>query len=145
MSHSPAFPGSHYCLLHGNNAWYGHHTMSKVLRSNTSIFDKDAQLRPKPVPPPLILHQPHKSQFRVNFRFLAQILNGISVSGPPFFGERPYPRQIHPVENTLIFDNFRPKTTIYQCYQHPPDNPVVYTTPIYHTHAPHHVISTPNH
>ena len=29
----------------------------------------------------------------------AQKVNGISVSGPPKIGERPYPRQFHPVEN----------------------------------------------
>ena len=49
--------------------------------------------------PHTILHQPLVSRFPVIFPLSGQILNGISVSGPPFFGERPYPRQFHPVEN----------------------------------------------
>jgi len=59
-------------------------------------------------PPTTILHQPQISQIYVNFGILGQNLNGISVSGPPFFGERPYPRQFHPVEMTPIFTDFPP-------------------------------------
>ena len=51
---------------------------------------------------PTILHQPLVSRFRVIFPLLGQILNGISVSGPPKIGERPYPRQFHPVEFSLF-------------------------------------------
>ena len=47
---------------------------------------------------PLILHQPQISRFYVILAILGPNLNGISVSRPPFFGERPYPRQFHPVE-----------------------------------------------
>ena len=63
---------------------------------------------------PTILHQPRKSWFYVKFRFLTQILNGIPVSRPPFFGERPYPRQFHPVEMTPIFTQFSSFYTIHR-------------------------------
>ena len=36
-------------------------------------------------------------------------MNGISVSGPPKIGERPYPRQFHPVEFTPVFEYFSSK------------------------------------
>ena len=58
-----------------------------------------------------ILHQPLVSRFWLIFRILGIILNGISVSGPPFFGERPYPRQFHPVEMTPFFAIFRPQNS----------------------------------
>ena len=58
---------------------------------------------------PLILHQPQISRFYVILAILGPNLNGISVSGPPIFGERPYPRQFHPVEFTPIFVIFEPQ------------------------------------
>ena len=59
-----------------------------------------------PPPTPIISHQPLESQNYVIFTISAQILNGISVSGPPIFGERPYPSQFHPVESDPFFVDF---------------------------------------
>ena len=58
---------------------------------------------------PTILHQPPEFQFYVIFRVLGQKVNGISVSGPPKIGERPYPRQFHPVGFTPVFEYFSSK------------------------------------
>jgi len=53
-----------------------------------------------------ILHQPRESRFCLNFKKNPQKVNGISVSDTPKIGERPYPRQFHPVETTLFFGHF---------------------------------------
>ena len=45
----------------------------------------------------IILHQPQISRFYVILAISGPNLNGVSVSGPPKIGERPYPRQFHPV------------------------------------------------
>ena len=55
-----------------------------------------------------VIHQPQISQIYVIFGILGQNLNGIPVSRPPFFGERPYPRQFHPVEFTPFLTVFDP-------------------------------------
>ena len=71
-----------------------------------------------------ILHQPQISQNFVNFTILGLFLNGIPVSRPPFFGERPYPRQSHPVGKPLILARFH----------HLPDTSYAHTMPAYHNH-----------
>ena len=63
---------------------------------------------------PLILHQPQISRFYVILAILGPKVNGISVSGPPIFGERPYPRQFHPVEFPPFLRYFSPET----CHNH---------------------------
>ena len=74
-----------------------------------AIFYKlNPKFSPNPRKVPTIIHQPHKSQNYVKIGFSGLKVNGISVSGPPFFGERPYPRQFHPVENDPLFAIFHP-------------------------------------
>ena len=70
-------------------------------KTHNSLFIPISHYRTAP-----ILHQPQISQNFVNFAILGLFLNGIPVSGPPFFGERPYPRQFHPVEKPLILARF---------------------------------------
>ena len=84
---------------------------------NTHFHFMPLIFNPRPPRHPVILHQPPETQKYVIFPILPQNLNGISVSGPPFFGERPYPRQFHPVEMTPIFANFRPQTCESTSYQ----------------------------
>ena len=54
---------------------------------------------PTPAEIQIILHQPRKCRKYVKIRKMGQKVNGISVSGPPKIGERPYPSPFHPVEN----------------------------------------------
>ena len=96
-------------------------TTRDLPRGATQLIPQDTQIMH--IPPisthiyphtRLILHQPRKSRKYVNFPFYPQNLNGIPVSRPPFFGERPYPRQFHPVGNhpfLTIFDPIFPVTT----------------------------------
>ena len=70
-------------------------------KTHNSLFIPIPHYRTTP-----ILHQPQISQNFVDFTILGLFLNGISVSRPPFFGERPYPRQFHPVEKPLILARF---------------------------------------
>ena len=91
----------------------------------------------KPTPPPLILHQPRKSWFCVILGQNPQKVNGISVSGPPFFGERPYPRPFHPVE----FPHFLPRNCRFSTQdshairQQP--TKIIYSIPVLNPHSPH--------
>ena len=73
---------------------------------------------------PTILHQPQISRFRVIFRKNLLFLNGISVSRPPKIGERPYPRQFHPVEFTR-FQAIFPPLRSHPCHHstHPSTHP----------------------
>ena len=92
----------------------------------------------KPTPPPLILHQPRKSWFCVILGQNPQKVNGISVSKPPIFGERPYPRQFHPVG----FSRFLPRNRWFSA-PHPTHhmsttNQDIYPTPPASSHSTGH-------
>ena len=93
------------------------------LRRNATHLYKIHQI---PRQTPIILHQPLVSRFRVIFPLLGQILNGISVSGPPKIGERPYPRQFHPVEMTPVFEYF--------LGNQPPNQQCYHPRHVYHKH-----------
>ena len=119
-----------------------HPTVSpSTLRDNAtllSLFTLSTHNSPlKPAPPPLILHQPQKSWFCVILGQNPQKVNGISVSGPPKIGERPYPRPFHPVE----FPHFLPRNRRFSTQnshtirQQPIK--IIYLTPVLNPHSPH--------
>ena len=106
----PSFPCR---VVRNSNTWKRGPYMWEQPRINPHILPKprcrlqlSLILTNIPTPDATILHQPPEFQFQAIFPILPQNLNGISVSGPPFFGERPYPRQFHPVGFTPFFGYF---------------------------------------
>ena len=96
-----------YTLIAGSTLTATHCQCLPDLWSNATLPPPNSLLPLKPqyspTQTPTILHQPPETWFSVIFSQNPQILNGISVSDTPIFGERPYPRQFHPVEMTPIF------------------------------------------
>ena len=95
----------------------------------------------------IILHQPQISRFYVILAISGPNLNGVSVSGPPKIGERPYPRQFHPVGFPGFSAIFHPSQSPTQ-YTLPPTSQIKHQSPvmwskhanIYHPTYPHPIL-----
>ena len=128
-----------------------HHTKTLRHASPLPIVSFDLYIHNYPLPPTnipyfpshthTILHQPPESQFWLIFRKNPRKVNGISVSGPPKIGERPYPRQFHPVGFPLFFD---PGTQFSRPPAHYSMVPIL-TTPITYSPDLNHINPCQNH
>jgi len=95
-----------------------------------AIFHKlNLKSSPDPRKVPTIIHQPHKSQNYVKIGFSGLKVNGISVSETPKIGERPYPRQFHPVEICPKSVEIQPSKLVSTPYT--PRTTLITTSPIY--------------
>jgi len=86
--------------IESSNVIHNHYTISNLIYPPPDSHFCRFKLRNQRIlrESATILHQPRKSQIWVKNGKSAQKVNGISVSETPKIGERPYPRQFHPVE-----------------------------------------------